>query len=1115
MATTTRIVIQQAVNLDKNSLTAGKYPRFVVSLGSSITGVTINDLTNAIQETADNAAAAAASATAAKASQDAAKISENNALASQNAAKASETAAKTSETNAKTSETNAKNSETAAKTAQTAAELAETNAETAERNAAESARLAKISETNAANSASAAAISATNSFNSATQSATSATNSKNSADAAAASAAAADASATAAATSEDEAADHVVGAAAEADRAKSEADRAKSVVDAALDAEDIAGFYKSYKTKAEADADVVNRVVDEVVQVWNQTAAQYGWYKVIETDGVKSLQLVETENKLISVNNIKADTNGNVQVTIPGGNPSLWLGEVTLFPYRNTDTVGYSGILLADGRLLNRADYPDLWASISAGLIPSVSETEWQAGQNQFYSTGNGTTTFRLPNMLQGQALRSATAGETGTGAIKAQIPYITTVNGKAPDDTGAVELPYVATVNGNIIPDENGNLSLGNVVTKNVWDGTSGEVLLRGAFGLGGAGFALNEPDLVSFFKAMRGFGSGYYRSNTAIDGIPAYCAGFYSKVADTHSFICPEWSTGIVFVGAINDDMLDGDSPTVHTNILYGSANKPDLNTDTQGILDISKGGTGATTVSAAKKALEVSGVFCNDNPTGGAFNSFQSPTGVHALRLTNDGLWGVWKNGEETIAPLPISSGGTGATDTGAALNNLGLGYQHVPRFSGIDLSNYESLSYSGALRLNRLKESDQNVVTQGRIYHEVQSNLAKVTIHINNTLTGINRYIQFAETGDLTGLQDVHANNYYADNSVFAQGWIKGGEKIYIQQTAGGNREIHITVPAPNNDPGVSTWVNLMQGNWYSGYWQLGGIRGSGEDLECFRIGINNSGTDWKEFNFYNSYGGHISAGRGFRGHCVQGGWGIEWDYMGAPFYAHSVENNDGGWSPFVSGGTVSTGGYALRVGLGCISNGTAAWPDVALKLNGDGHFHRAFIFRQSGSIHTWGEDPWGGNYDVSMNPSSDRDIKKDINYDDGLASYENIKQFKPTTFIYKLDKYNRVRRGVIAQDLYQIDPEYVKLVPGSPIIETPEHDFYDEETENVEGKIIDYNDDTLALDINPIAIDTALAVRYLSIKFEESQEELKTVKAELAELKALVATLVNK
>lgn len=86
MATTTRIVIQQAVNLDKNNLIAGKYPRFVVNLGTSITGVTINDLTNAIQETADNVAAAAASANAAKASQDAAKISENNALASQNAA---------------------------------------------------------------------------------------------------------------------------------------------------------------------------------------------------------------------------------------------------------------------------------------------------------------------------------------------------------------------------------------------------------------------------------------------------------------------------------------------------------------------------------------------------------------------------------------------------------------------------------------------------------------------------------------------------------------------------------------------------------------------------------------------------------------------------------------------------------------------------------------------------------------------------------------------------------------------------------------------------------------------------------------------------------------------
>ncbi|EJT0117235.1 tail fiber domain-containing protein [Salmonella enterica] len=1091
MAITTKIIVQQILNIDDTKTTTSKYPKYTVILGNSISSITAGELTASIEAAAKSAAAAKDSEIAAKESETNAKDSENEAAisagsseasATQSAASAAEaerqaglskgsadaSAASAQESkgfrdsaelaaqNAEQSRLLAEQAKAAAQAAQTGAEAAKAGAETAETNAAASA-------TTAGEHAAAAKQSELNAKTSETN----------------------------AAASEGEAANQAGNATTEADRAKAEADRAAQIVDTKLDKEDISGFIKVYKTKAEADADVANRVLDEKVLVWNQTDSKYGWYKVAGTAEAPVLELIEAEQKLKSVNNVVADDNGNIQITLPGGNPSLWLGEVTWFPYDKDSGVGYPGVLPADGREVLRVDYPDTWEAIEAGLIPSVSEEQWQAGSTLYFSRGNGTTTFRLPDMMQGQAFRAPSKGEEDAGAVKDQIPYITVINGVSPND--------------------NGEVTLGNVVTKNVWDGVSGEVLLRGAFGLGGAGITLNEPDLVSFFKAMRAFGSGYYRNDTGFEGLPAYAAGFFSRTADTNSFICPAYGSAAVFVAAINDGVLDGESPTVHTNILYGTANKPDLNNDTQGTLAINKGGTGATTVGAVKKSLEVGGVFCNDNPAGGAFNSFQSPIGTHELRLTNDGLWGIWKNGEETIVPLPISSGGTGAADIAGTRNNFGLGIYHTPRFAGIDLTNNDDIPNSGILNLNRVNATTSEVTTQGRIYHEMQAGIGKMTFHISSN--DRNRYIQITDQGELTGLEGVHSTNFFAGNSVTANGWIRGGEKIYITQTAGGNREIHMAVPTPSNDPGAGSWTNLIQGSWYNGYWQIGGIRGGGADFECMRIGINNGGTDWKEFNFYNSYGGHISAQRGFRGQCIQGAWGLEWDYMGAPFHAQSVERNDGGWSPFVSGGTISTGGYAMRVGLGTISNGNAAWPDAALKLNGDGQFHRAFTFRQNGSIYTWGNDPWGGNYDIAMNPSSDRDIKKDINYDDGLASYENIKQFKPTTFIYKLDKYNRVRRGVIAQDLYEIDPEYVKLIPGSPIIQ--EATTLEEGQNKDEVVIIDYEDDTLALDINPIAIDTALAVRYLSLKFEESQEELKAVKSELAELKALVATLVNK
>lgn len=107
-------------------------------------------------------------------------------------------------------------------------------------------------------------------------------------------------------------------------------------------------------------------------------------------------------------------------------------------------------------------------------------------------------------------------------------------------------------------------------------------------------------------------------------------------------------------------------------------------------------------------------------------------------------------------------------------------------------------------------------------------------------------------------------------------------------------------------------------------------------------------------------------------------------------------------------------------------------------------------------------------------------------------------------------MYKSDKYNRVRRGVIAQDLYEIDPEYVRIIPGSPIIDNSVE--YDESGAAV---IMDYNDDTLGLYNNVIMIDTALATRYIGGIVEKQQEEIDNLKAEIEELKAMISKLIDK
>lgn len=59
------------------------------------------------------------------------------------------------------------------------------------------------------------------------------------------------------------------------------------------------------------------------------------------------------------------------------------------------------GHLAADGQLLSRATYPDLWKAISTGVLQSITDASWHAtptGRGS-YSTGDGSTTFRMPDL--------------------------------------------------------------------------------------------------------------------------------------------------------------------------------------------------------------------------------------------------------------------------------------------------------------------------------------------------------------------------------------------------------------------------------------------------------------------------------------------------------------------------------------------------------------------------------------------------------------------------------------------------------------------------------------------------------------------------------------------
>ncbi|WP_285127719.1 tail fiber domain-containing protein [Leclercia adecarboxylata] len=207
---------------------------------------------------------------------------------------------------------------------------------------------------------------------------------------------------------------------------------------------------------------------------------------------------------------------------------------------------------------------------------------------------------------------------------------------------------------------------------------------------------------------------------------------------------------------------------------------------------------------------------------------------------------------------------------------------------------------------------------------------------------------------------------------------------------------------------------------------------------------------------------------------------------------------TLDNQGMGAVAALSWGYQHDGGYLLRTTWGNVGNGTGNWGNTMMVQFGDnGAKVRYWFFSPlSGDLATsvGGDGGFAGNYTYQKAATSDATLKHDIAYDDGKASYENIRKLKPCTFVYNGDYLERVRRGIIAQDaLRDIDREYVKLVPAAP--------EFDEE-----GNRCD-KDDTLALDNNVIQMDTALALHHAIAKIEALTTRVAQLQAEVQALKA--------
>ncbi len=143
----------------------------------------------------------------------------------------------------------------------------------------------------------------------------------------------------------------------------------------------------------------------------------------------------------------------------------------------------WGGFVAADGGIFSRILYPDTWAAINAGLVQVCPESDWVADptKRHCYTTGDGTTTFRVPdlngayrhpsdsskNSIPGLFLRGDNGGDFGyiqrdaAPNITGQLSNIVNIFGFSPSDNSALTADYNGSMSNAVSSTNSGVLDV------------------------------------------------------------------------------------------------------------------------------------------------------------------------------------------------------------------------------------------------------------------------------------------------------------------------------------------------------------------------------------------------------------------------------------------------------------------------------------------------------------------------------------------------------------------------------------------------------------------------------------------------------------------------------
>ena len=204
------------------------------------------------------------------------------------------------------------------------------------------------------------------------------------------------------------------------------------------------------------------------------------------------------------------------------------------------------------------------------------------------------------------------------------------------------------------------------------------------------------------------------------------------------------------------------------------------------------------------------------------------------------------------------------------------------------------------------------------------------------------------------------------------------------------------------------------------------------------------------------------------------------------YQVAPVW---LEGPYSGYSGIVGGGFGTTGGgWRNFISFGSIiyPNEGQAHPNAVIAQcwdydfsSGDstGALTRITTFNGTTYDITFSRNDGAESYVFSKSPNSDRTLKRDIKAIDTSIALSNIEKMEYCSFIYTNDKKEQVRRGFIAQQLQEIDPQYIRSYENTP---------------GSDKRI-------LCLDENVLLLDALAAIKTLNDKINNLEEELSKVK----------------